>query len=158
VAVHGSPRRWPTAGTSSRSNTGRSRRRAAGPRSGPGRDRRTPRSATPPISAGVRARSTCSPAQAAGPADPTSAAGGAGTAWPERRPTARRPPWSRWPPRGRADARRSRLELRFGVRALGELLQERVHFSRDLQRGARALQLGLERLVGPTQLVELDRL
>jgi hypothetical protein len=50
--------------------------------------------------------------------------------------------------------RRNRSDL--DPRVLEQLLQERVHFSRDLQRRLRPLQLGLEPLVASAEALELD--
>ena len=91
-------------------------------------------SAAPPGCAGARPRSARSVASGRAPAGPATGGRGAGSGSPATRPAARTPAWSTSPPRGRRSARRSRLRLRVGVRALGEQFQERVRFSRDLQR------------------------
>jgi transposase len=54
--------------------------------------------------------------------------------------------------------RRSLRRRRLGVRALGEQLQERMCFSRDLQREPSPFELGLELLVAPPQPFQLGLL
>ncbi len=130
------------------------RHRRDGPRPGPLPGRSTPRSATRTRRAGARPRLRRWVALAAAGAGRPPADAGVYAVWLSTRPTARTPGWSTSPLRDRRGARRSRLRPRFGVRALGEQLQERVRFSRDLQCQAGAAQLRLEPLVAAPQLVE----
>src|SRR5699024_10787537 len=124
----------------------------------PVQDRRTARIAAPTTRAGVRPRSTCSAGPAGGAAGPAPVAGAVEAPSSGSGLTAHTPSSSRSPPRERGDARRSRLRPGLGVRALGELLQERVHFSRDLQRGLGLGQFPGQTLVLAAEPLELDLL
>ena len=69
---------------------------------------------------------------------------------------ARTPAWSGPAAPARPPPTRSPARPRLGVRALGELPQELVCFSHDLQRRTRARQLGLQALVAAAHPLQLD--
>ena len=123
-----------------------------------GGNRSTPGSAAPPGCFGVRPRSACSAVRAAASADPTSVVPACGSGSPAACPAAHTPASSTSPLGGRRSRRRSLLRRRLGVRALGEQLQERMCFSRDVQRQPGPFQLGLKLGVAATQPLELDLL
>ena len=117
-----------------------------GPHLGGGQIAELRASATPPGRVGVRLRTRRSAAPAAAPAGPGPAAGAAGSGWRRDRPSSCAAPAGA---RHLGEVVEVVVDHGFdlgSVSALSEMqLQERVHFSRDLQRRAGAFQLGLER-------------
>src|SRR4029453_18153455 len=146
-AGRGSRRGRAAAGTWSRSKPGRPRRPAAGPRPAPVAGRRTAARAAPPTVAAARLGGARWAEPAAGGGSVAQPGDAAGTGSRGAGQPARTLAWSAPAAPAPPTWRRSPAGPRRAVRALGELLQERVCFSHDLQRRLRAGQLGLQALV-----------